>query len=110
MLKVSLKMMPRTVCICSSTGTDFYVTDSARLSSKRAVKFAQVVAENLLYVCMCIRFKMAQIPQIAAQSSTGSTVTVYRVGDHVDITRGPLISTTQQIGRFTVTAVTYRAV
>jgi len=48
---------------------------------------------------------MAQIPQIAAQSSNGSTVTVYRLGDHVDITRGPLISTTHQLGRFSVTAV-----
>lgn len=57
----------------------------------------------MLYVC--IRFKTVQIPQIAAQSSTGSTVTVYRLGDHVDITRGPLISTTQQLGRFSVTAV-----
>jgi len=52
-----------------------------------------------------LRFKTAQIPQIAAQSSTGSMVTVYRLGDHVDITRGPLISTTQQLGRFAVTAV-----
>lgn len=51
------------------------------------------------------RYKTAQIPQIAAQSSTGSTVTVYRLSDHVDITRGPLISTTQQLGRFSVTAI-----
>jgi large subunit ribosomal protein L39 len=50
------------------------------------------------------RYKLAQIPQIAAQSPTGSTVTVYRLRDHIDITRGPLISTTQQIGRFSVTA------
>jgi large subunit ribosomal protein L39 len=51
------------------------------------------------------RYKSSQIPQIAAQSATGSTVTVYRLHDHVDITRGPLISNTQQIGRFSVTAI-----
>lgn len=51
------------------------------------------------------RFKSSQIPRIAAQSSTGSTVVVYRLKDHVDITRGPLISTPQLIGRFTVSAI-----
>jgi len=51
------------------------------------------------------RFKTLHIPQIAAQSSTGSTVTVYRLKDHVDITRGPLISSTQQLARFNVTAI-----
>lgn len=51
------------------------------------------------------RFKSAQIPNMAAKSSTGNTVTVYRMGDHVDITRGPLIASTQQIMRFNVTAI-----
>ena len=51
------------------------------------------------------RFKLAQIPAIAARSQSGSTVTVYRMGDHVDITGGPLVSGTGQLGRFTVTAV-----
>lgn len=51
------------------------------------------------------RFKSAQIPAIAAKSESGSKVTVYRMGDHVDITAGPLISSTSLIGRFTVTAV-----
>ena len=72
--------------------------------------FAKVLTQETsvwvyVRVYMRIRYKTAQIPQIAAQSSTGSTVTVYRLGDHVDITRGPLISTTQQLGRFSVTAV-----
>ncbi|XP_025101936.1 39S ribosomal protein L39, mitochondrial-like [Pomacea canaliculata] len=51
------------------------------------------------------RFKSAQIPAIAAKSESGSKVTVYRMGDHVDITAGPLISSTSLIGRFTVTAI-----
>jgi large subunit ribosomal protein L39 len=39
------------------------------------------------------------------RSESGSKVAVYRMGDHVDITAGPLISSTGQLGRFTVTAV-----
>jgi len=74
-------------------------------------------AEDLLFECLNVdaklafqmfennRYKTLQIPLIAAQSKTGSTVTIYRLADHVDITRGPLISSTQQIGRFAVTAV-----
>ena len=50
-------------------------------------------------------FKVAQIPAIAARSESGSKVTVYRMGDHVDITGGPLMSNTSLLGRFTVTAV-----
>jgi len=51
------------------------------------------------------RFKHAQIPSIAASSHSGSSVTLYRMGDHVDITRGPLIANTNQIGRFTLSAI-----
>jgi large subunit ribosomal protein L39 len=51
------------------------------------------------------RFKTEQIPSIASQSADGSSVTVYRLQDHVDITRGPLISSTDLLARFTVTAI-----
>ncbi|CAD5117512.1 DgyrCDS6279 [Dimorphilus gyrociliatus] len=51
------------------------------------------------------RFKSVQVDQIAAQSTSGNTVTVYRMKDHVDMSRGPLISTTDQIFRFNITAV-----
>ncbi|XP_050415778.1 39S ribosomal protein L39, mitochondrial [Patella vulgata] len=47
-------------------------------------------------------FKSQQIPYIA--ESSGSKVVVYRVGDHVDISSGPCIASTNQIGRFNVTA------
>ena len=50
------------------------------------------------------RFKTAQIPFIAAADSQGR-VTVYRIGNHVDISQGPLIANTSQIGRFTITKV-----
>jgi len=51
------------------------------------------------------RFKREQIPLIAAQSHSGNDVTLYRLGDHVDISRGPLISSSRQLGRFTITSV-----
>lgn len=51
------------------------------------------------------RFKSAQIPQIAAQSATGSSVTMYRLGEHVDISSGPLISSTNLLGRLSITAI-----
>lgn len=50
-------------------------------------------------------FKSEQIPQIAANSTSGQSVTLYRVGNHIDISRGPMIATTGQIGRTSVTAV-----
>lgn len=54
----------------------------------------------------CIpRFKMQQIPEIAATSFNGSTIRVYRMGDHIDISRGPMMSSTALLGRFSVTAV-----
>ena len=32
-------------------------------------------------------FKLKQIPDIAAKSASGNTVTMYKAGDHVDISR-----------------------
>ena len=49
-------------------------------------------------------FKIAQIPYIAAADSQGR-VTVYRIGNFVDISQGPLVANTSQIGRFTITKV-----
>lgn len=50
-------------------------------------------------------FKAAQIPHMAAQSKSGSTISLYRLSDHVDIARGPLIASTKLLGRFSITAV-----
>nr|SVE76530.1 EOG090X0A3R [Daphnia longispina] len=50
-------------------------------------------------------FKAEQIPHIATKSSSGQTVTVYRVGDHIDISRGPMIASTSLVGRCLLTAV-----
>ncbi|KAH9494595.1 54S ribosomal protein L39, mitochondrial [Bulinus truncatus] len=51
------------------------------------------------------RFKLAQLPSIAAKSKSGSSITAYRMGDHVDISSGPLIASTAQIGRYSVSAI-----
>nr|CAG4650339.1 EOG090X0A3R [Sida crystallina] len=50
-------------------------------------------------------FKSEQIPHIAAKSSSKQSVPLYRVGDHIDISVGPMISSTDQIGRCSITAV-----
>ena len=54
------------------------------------------------------RFKLAQIPhmlRLMSPSDNQKRLTIYRMGDcHVDITRGPLISSTKQIGRFEFSA------
>lgn len=51
------------------------------------------------------RFKKEQVPQIAAKSKSGNTVTLYRVADHIDISGGPMIANSSLIGLFAVAAV-----
>jgi len=51
------------------------------------------------------RYKKAQVPHIAAQSETGNIVTLYRVGDFIDMSRGPMISNTSHLGKVTIGAV-----
>ncbi|CAB3232440.1 unnamed protein product [Arctia plantaginis] len=46
--------------------------------------------------------KTKQIPSIARNNGK---VTLYRVGKHVDISKGPMISTTGQIGRIAIASV-----
>lgn len=47
--------------------------------------------------------KTKQIPDISANNS--GKVTLFKVDKHVDISKGPMISNTNQIGRFTVANV-----
>ncbi|CAG9131179.1 unnamed protein product [Plutella xylostella] len=47
-------------------------------------------------------YKTQQIPSIARDSGK---VTLYRIDKHVDISRGPMISNTSQIGRVTIASV-----
>ncbi|XP_063978925.1 large ribosomal subunit protein mL39 [Diachasmimorpha longicaudata] len=48
-------------------------------------------------------FKSKQIPNIA-QNNEGKIV-VYRVGDHIDISKGPMVGNTRLVGRNTITAI-----
>nr|CAD7449358.1 unnamed protein product [Timema bartmani]CAD7462621.1 unnamed protein product [Timema tahoe] len=48
--------------------------------------------------------KSQQIPHIASQISHDNKVILYRVGDHVDISRGPMVGDTSFVGRCTFTA------
>lgn len=51
------------------------------------------------------KHKLKQIPSIAAGSKDGSTITMYRLGDHVDISRGPMVGDSSFLGRrCTITA------
>ncbi|XP_053679198.1 39S ribosomal protein L39, mitochondrial [Anopheles nili] len=47
-------------------------------------------------------FKRDQIPSVAAQNN--GQVTVYRVGEHLDISKGPMMSSTGLLGRCTISA------
>lgn len=62
------------------------------------------VSENLaLDIFQDNPFKLKQIPNIAAKND--NVVTLYRIGDHIDISKGPMVGNTGIIGRCTVTAV-----
>ncbi|XP_071514634.1 large ribosomal subunit protein mL39 isoform X2 [Panulirus ornatus] len=50
-------------------------------------------------------YKRTQIPQIAAQSSSGNKVVMYRMGNFVEISCGPMISNTYHLGKVSVVAV-----
>lgn len=52
------------------------------------------------------KYKTEQIPHMASQmSSKGTSVVLYRIGDRIDLSRGPMIGNSSLIGRCTVTAV-----
>ncbi|XP_053687936.1 39S ribosomal protein L39, mitochondrial [Sabethes cyaneus] len=47
-------------------------------------------------------YKREQIPNISAQNN--GLITVYRVGDHVDISKGPMVSSSGLLGKCTIAA------
>lgn len=49
-------------------------------------------------------FKSKQIPDIA-MNNPGNKVVLYRIGDHIDISRGPMLANSNFLGRTSVTAV-----
>ncbi|EDW26252.1 GL25954 [Drosophila persimilis] len=48
------------------------------------------------------KYKSEQLPSIAQQSN--GRVTLYRLGDHIDISRGPMVASTHFLGKCTVGA------
>jgi large subunit ribosomal protein L39 len=44
-------------------------------------------------------YKTKQIPSIAASSKSGNSVTLYKVGDHVDMSKGPMVGDSSFLGR-----------
>ena len=50
---------------------------------------------------------MQQIPQIVSSQDTESKkkVSLYKVGEYVDISKGPMIANTSLIGRFELTGI-----
>lgn len=47
--------------------------------------------------------KTKQIPDIAVNN--GGKITLFKVGQHIDISKGPMVTNTSHIGRFTVANV-----
>lgn len=58
----------------------------------------EVVHDLALEIFRNCPFKREQLPSI---SKSGSVI-VYRLGDHIDISRGPMISTSALLGRCTI--------
>ncbi|KAK0087398.1 hypothetical protein PV325_001160 [Microctonus aethiopoides] len=48
-------------------------------------------------------FKSKQIPDIALHND--DKIILYRAGDHIDISKGPMVGNTNIVGRFTLTAI-----
>jgi len=50
-------------------------------------------------------FKSSQIPNIVKQSEDGKTVVVYRLGNHVDISKGPMMGASGVLGKCSIVAM-----
>lgn len=85
---------------------DVLTTMGRRLvSHKYQFECLDVDASFALKVFEDNRYKVEQIPRIAAASRSGNTVTLYRLLDHVDISHGPMVGSLDQFYHFSVAAV-----
>ena len=66
------------------------------------LKIKQDIAEEMF---KHNKFKLQQIAQIVKKMNDNDSLIVYKMGDFVDISQGPMISNTSLIGRFEVTGV-----
>ncbi|XP_046615609.1 39S ribosomal protein L39, mitochondrial [Neodiprion virginianus] len=75
-----------------------------KLSQKNLPIERLVVGESIaLEMFQDNPYKSEQIPNIARHSE--DSVTLYRIGDHIDVSKGPMIGNTGIIGRCTVASV-----
>jgi len=89
-------------------------SDEMRVFSAEMIKLAreklpferlEVSTELALEMFEENKYKREQIPEIAQTSHDGKSVCLYRIGDFVEISRGPLISNTGLLGKTTVTSL-----
>eukprot|EP00094_Tigriopus_californicus_P011028 TCALIF_10639-PA protein Name:"Similar to mRpL39 39S ribosomal protein L39, mitochondrial (Drosophila melanogaster)" AED:0.10 eAED:0.10 QI:29/0.8/1/1/0.6/0.66/6/84/336 len=75
--------------------------------AEKAVPFERldVSSDLALQMFKDNQYKVKQIPSIASSSQSGSDVTLYRLGDHVDISRGPMVGDSSFLGRRCTIAV-----
>lgn len=77
------------------------ISASMHRLSERGLPFERLVVDQTLAAEMFAdnKYKAKQIPNIASKSKSGQSVTLYRVGDHVDISGGPMVGDTSFLGR-----------
>lgn len=63
----------------------------------------EVNPELALEIFSSSKYKTEQIPSIAQQNN--GQIILYRVGKHIDISRGPMIASTSFLGKCTIAAV-----
>ncbi|XP_065201716.1 large ribosomal subunit protein mL39 [Planococcus citri] len=79
--------------------------EMVKLSNKNlAVERLEVKEKLSLQIFENNKHKLDQIPDISARSPD-KKVTLYRIGDHIDISRGPMVGNTWFLGRCTISAV-----
>uniref|UniRef100_A0A0N5AK06 tRNA_SAD domain-containing protein n=1 Tax=Syphacia muris TaxID=451379 RepID=A0A0N5AK06_9BILA len=69
--------------------------------------FEKYISGDLLFEPLVVSRDVARdmYKQEAIESNDANSITVYKLGDYVDVTDGPLIASTKQIGRFAITKV-----
>lgn len=81
-----------------------FSSEMVKLAAKNLkIERIDVNLELALEIFKDSRFKREQIPNISSQNK--NRITIYRCGDHIDISKGPMISSTGLLGKCTISAV-----
>lgn len=81
-----------------------FSAEMVKLSAKKLkIERLEVHHDVALEMFKDSRFKREQLPSISFQ--TGGKVTLYRMGKHIDISRGPMIANTHFLGKCTISAI-----